>query len=448
MIVSMVSLGCAKNLVDSERMLHLLKAGGYTLTTNLAEADIAIVNTCGFIQAAKEEAIDTVLELGSLKASGSLKKIVITGCLAERYKDEVAEQFPEADAVIGIGDQTEIVKVLDSITKDQRVTRFAPKCNMPLTGDRIIATLPFYAYLKIAEGCSNGCTYCAIPAIRGKYRSVPEDAVLKEAESLAASGVKELIVIAQDTTRYGEDLCGESKLPELLTKLCQIEGFRWIRVLYCYPERISDELIDVIAREPKIVKYLDIPVQHCNDDVLKAMRRKCDAASLRALFKKLRARIPGLTLRTTLLVGFPGETDAQFTELSEFVQEIRFDRLGCFAYSEEEGTVAARMENQVDEEIRQRRAELLMEQQMQIAAELNAARVGTDTEAVIEGYDNEAGAWIARTAADAPDIDGRLYIAGTPADDYRIGQFVQVHVTATVEDYDLIGEVTLREYAE
>ncbi len=444
MNVSMVSLGCAKNLVDSERMLWLLKEGGYTLTTNIAEADIAIVNTCGFIQAAKEEAIDTILELGSLKASGSLKKIVITGCLAERYQQEVAEQFPEADAVIGIGDQTEIVRVLDAVAKAQRVTQFAPKCNMPLTGKRVISTMPFMAYLKIAEGCSNGCTYCAIPAIRGKYRSVPMEDVIAEAKQLAAENVKELIVVAQDTTRYGEDLYGKSRLPELLTELCKIDGFRWIRVLYCYPERISDELIDVIAREPKIVKYLDIPVQHSSDAVLKAMRRKCDSESLRALFTKLRERIPNVTLRTTLLVGFPGETDAQFTELSEFVQEIRFDRLGCFAYSEEEGTVAARMENQIDIELRQHRAELLMELQMQIAAELNAARVGTETEAVIEGYDYEAASWIARTVADAPDIDGRLYIAGKPTDGYQIGEFVTVYVAATVDDYDLIGEVTLR----
>lgn len=444
MIVSMVSLGCAKNLVDSERMLSLLREGGYVLTPDPADADIAVVNTCGFIQSAKEEAIETILELAELKASGSLKKIVVTGCLAERYKNEVAEQFPEADAVIGIGDQPEIVRVLDEITKGERVARFAPKCNMPLTGKRIIATLPFYAYLKVAEGCSNGCTYCAIPAIRGKFRSVPMEDAVAEAETLAQSGITELIVIAQDTARYGEDLYGKQMLPELLRRLCKIEGLRWIRVLYCYPERISDELIDVIASEPKIVKYMDIPVQHCNDEILKAMRRKCDAQSLRALFAKLRSRIPNLTLRTTMLVGFPGETDAQFEELSEFVQEIRFDRLGCFAYSEEEGTIAARMENQVDEEIRQRRAEIIMEQQMPIAAALNAARIGTDTEAVIEGFDAEAGAWLARTAADAPEIDGRLYITGTPEDGYRIGQYVQVHITAAVDDYDLSGEVTLR----
>lgn len=443
MIVSMVSLGCAKNLVDSERMLALLAQGGYQLTADPADADIAIVNTCGFIQSAKEEAIETILELAELKAAGSLQKILVTGCLAERYRDEVAEQFPEADAVVGIGDQPEIVRVLDEITKGERVTRFAPKCNMPLTGKRLIATLPFFAYLKIAEGCSNGCTYCAIPAIRGKYRSVPTEDVLAEARALAESGVTELLVIAQDTTRYGEDLYGESRLPALLRALCRIDGFRWIRVLYCYPERISDELIDVIASEPKIVKYLDIPVQHCNAEVLRNMRRNCDADMLRALFQKLRARIPQITLRTTLLVGFPGETDAQFEELAEFVQEIRFDRMGCFAYSEEEGTIAARMENQVDEDIRQHRAALLMEQQMQIAAELNAARVGTETEAVIEGYDSAAGFWLARTAADAPEIDGRLYLAGVP-EQYTVGQYVTVRITSTVDDYDLMGEVILR----
>ena len=445
MIVSMVSLGCAKNLVDSERMLALLHAGGYTLTADPADADIAIVNTCGFIQSAKEEAIETVLELAELKKSGALKRIVVTGCLAERYKNEVAEQFPEADAVIGIGDQTEIVKVLDRITKGDRVTQFAPKSCMPLTGERMLATMPFFAYLKIAEGCSNGCAYCAIPAIRGKYRSVPMDDVLAEARTLAESGVQELTVIAQDTTRYGEDLYGASKLPELLTALCQIAGFRWIRVLYCYPERITDELIDVIAREPKIVKYMDIPIQHCNAEVLKNMRRKgCDREMLRGLFAKLRERIPGIALRTTLLVGFPGETEAQFNELAEFVQEMRFDRMGCFAYSEEENTIAARMGNQVDEEVRQHRAELLMEQQMQIAAALNAARIGSVTEAVIEGFDADQNMWLARTSQDMPEIDGRLYIPGTPDDGYAAGQFVTVRITDTADDYDLMGEVTAR----
>ena len=440
MTVSMISLGCAKNLVDSERMLALLEKGGYSLTADPADADIAVINTCGFIQSAKEEAIDTILEIIGLKEAGTLKGIVVTGCLAERYKQEVAEQFPEVDAVIGIGDQTEICKVLDEITGGSRVTRFAPKCNMPLTGERLLATLPFFAYLKIAEGCSNGCTYCAIPQIRGKYRSVPPEDVLAEARALAGRGVTELVVIAQDTTRYGEDFNGgKSLLPELLTELCKIDGFRWIRVLYCYPERITDELIDVIAREEKIVKYLDIPIQHCSGRVLKAMRREGDVNTLRTLFRKLRDRVPGITLRTTLLVGFPGETEEDFTELSEFVEEMRFDRMGCFAYSQEENTVAARMPDQVDEEIRQKRADLLMEQQMTISAELNEARVGTVTEAVIEGYDTWSGCCIARTAADAPDIDGRLLIAADEGQ-YAIGQFVTVQITDTA-DYDLIGEV-------
>ncbi|MBR3268883.1 MAG: 30S ribosomal protein S12 methylthiotransferase RimO [Oscillospiraceae bacterium] len=440
MNVSMISLGCSKNLVDSERMLHLLEAGGYTLTPDPEQAETVVVNTCGFIQAAKEEAIEQILELIQRKEAGTLKHIIVTGCLAERYQKEAAEQFPEVDAVIGIGDQTDICKVLDRVTKHDRVVQFAPKCNMPLTGERVIATLPFFAYLKIAEGCSNGCTYCAIPAIRGKYRSVPQEDVLAEAKSLAASGVTELVVIAQDTTRYGEDLYGRPMLPELLSRLCEIGGIRWIRVLYCYPERISDELIDVIAKEPKIVKYLDIPIQHCNAEILRRMRRTGDRESLRSLIAKLRERIPGVTIRTTLLVGFPGETEEQFNELADFVQEIRFDRMGCFAYSEEENTVAARMPDQVDETVRVHRAELLMEQQMSVAAELNLARVHSETEAVIEGFDAESDSWIARTPAEAPDVDGRLYLPGTPEDGLQTGQYVNVRITDAA-DYDLIGEV-------
>ena len=447
MNVSMISLGCSKNLVDSERMLHALSQAGYTLTPDPADAEIAVVNTCGFIQAAKEEAIEQILSLIQQKEAGSLKHIVVTGCLAERYKDEVAEQFPEVDAVIGIGDQSALCEVLDRITQGSRVTQFAPKNCMPLTGERLLSTLPFFAYLKIAEGCSNGCTYCAIPAIRGKFRSVPMEDVLREAETLAKSGVRELAVIAQDTTRYGEDLYGVSKLPELLHRLCEIDGFRWIRVLYCYPERISDELIDTIAAEPKIVKYLDIPIQHCNGEILKKMRREGDRTSLLALIAKLRSRIPHLTLRTTLLVGFPSETEEQFNELAEFIQEVRFDRLGCFAYSEEENTLAARMPDQVDEEVRIHRAELLMEQQTEIAAQKSADRIGKVTEAVIEGYDEESGCLLARTPAEAPDVDGRLYLHGSPADAFTVGQFVTVRITDAA-DYDVIGEVIAGEYAE
>lgn len=447
MIVSMVSLGCAKNLVDAERMLHLLREEGHTLTVEPGDAEIAVVNTCGFIQAAKEEAIETILELVQLKAEGTLKHIIVTGCLAERYQQEMAEQFPEVDAVIGLGDEVKLCDVIKRIAAGERVVQFAPKQQLPLTGGRVISTLPFFAYLKIAEGCSNGCTYCAIPQIRGGYRSVPMEEVLKEAQWLAESGVTELVVVAQDTTRYGEDLYGVSRLPQLLRALCQIEGFRWIRVLYCYPERISEELIDVIATEPKIVKYLDVPIQHCSGSVLKAMRRSGDEESLSRLFASLRERIPGITLRTTLMTGFPGETEEDFEALSAFVEKMRFDRMGCFAYSEEEHTIAASMPDQVEESVRQHRAELLTEQQMTISAALNEARIGTVTEAVIEGYDKWAECWFGRTAADAPDIDGKLFIPGTPADGYRVGQYVTVEIFDML-DFDLIGEVIAGESAE
>ncbi len=447
MIVSMVSLGCAKNLVDAERMLYLLREAGHSLTVEPGDAEIAVVNTCGFIQSAKEEAIETILELVALKNEGTLKGIIVTGCLAERYREEMAEQFPEVDAVIGLGDEKQLCDVIHRIAEGERVVQFAPKKDLPLTGGRVLSTLPFFAYLKIAEGCSNGCTYCAIPQIRGGYRSVPMEDVLAEAGWLAENGVTELVVVAQDTTRYGEDLYGDSRLPELLRKLCQIDGFRWIRVLYCYPERITDELIDVIAAEPKIVKYLDIPVQHCSGKILKAMRRGGDEASLRELFAKLRERIPGITLRTTLMTGFPGETEEDFEQLSAFVEEMRFDRMGCFSYSEEEHTVAASMPDMVEESVRVHRAEMLTEQQMTISYALNEQRMETVTEAVIEGYDKWAECWFGRTAADAPDIDGKLFIAGTPQDGYHVGQYVKVEITDML-DFDLIGEVVADESAE
>ncbi len=447
MIVSMVSLGCAKNLVDAERMLYLLKEAGHTLTVEPGDAEIAVVNTCGFIQSAKEEAIETILELVALKKEGVLKGIIVTGCLAERYREEMAEQFPEVDAVIGLGDEKLLCDVIDRMEKGERVVQFAPKKDLPLTGGRVLSTLPFFAYLKIAEGCSNGCTYCAIPQIRGGYRSVPMEDVLKEAQWLAENGVTELVVVAQDTTRYGEDLYGSSRLPELLQALCQIEGFHWIRVLYCYPERITDELIHVIATEPKIVKYLDIPVQHCSGKILKAMRRGGDEASLRALFAKLRTAIPNITLRTTLMTGFPGETEADFEQLSAFVEEMRFDRMGCFSYSEEEHTIAASMPDMIEESVRRHRAEMLTEQQMTISYALNEKRMETVTEAVIEGYDKWAECWFGRTAADAPDIDGKLFIAGTPQDGYCVGQYVKVEITDML-DFDLIGEVVVDESAE
>ncbi len=436
--VGMVSLGCSKNLVDSERMLKKLRMHGYELVTEFGESDVAVVNTCGFIQSAKEEAIETILEIGRLKEEGTVKKLILTGCLTERYREEAAAQFPEADAVIGIGDNKDIVEILDKVLHGEHIVRFAPKSEMELDGERIISTLPFFSYLKIAEGCSNCCTYCAIPMIRGKYRSVPMETALAEARQLAQAGVTELCVIAQDTTRYGEELYGEGKLPELLTKLCQIEELRWIRVLYCYPERITDALIDVMAREEKLVKYLDIPIQHCNDDILRRMNRKSTKAELIALIRKLRERIPGIVLRTTLITGFPGETEEQFTELSEFVQEMRFERLGCFAYSQEEGTKAADFPEQLDEETKQHRADILMEQQAEISNAYNAQQVDTVMDAVVEGFDRWAECYFGRTKADAPDIDGKVFF--TSEHPLQVGDYVKLHITETL-DYDLLGEV-------
>ncbi|MDE6538579.1 MAG: 30S ribosomal protein S12 methylthiotransferase RimO [Ruminococcus sp.] len=436
--VGMVSLGCSKNLVDSERMLYKLKSHGYKLVTEPGLSDIAVVNTCGFIQSAKEEAIETILELAKLKEEGTIKKIVITGCLTERYKEETAELFPEADAVIGIGNNKDIVDVLDHVVKDERYINFAPKLDAELTGERIISTLPFFAYLKIAEGCSNCCTYCAIPQIRGKFRSVPMEDVIKEAEWLAENGVTELIVIAQDTSRYGEDLYGESKLPELLRRLCKIDGIHWIRTLYCYPERITDELLETIASEEKLVKYLEIPIQHCNGEILDRMNRWGDRESLENLFTHIREKIPNVILRTTLITGFPSETDEQFTELSEFVQKVRFDRLGCFAYSQEEGTKASEFDNQIDDEIKNHRADIIMEQQMMISAANNEKLMGKVFETVIEGFDRLAECWFGRTAMDAPDIDGKIFF--TSENPLAVGEYVKVKITDTL-DYDLIGEV-------
>ncbi len=436
--VGMVSLGCSKNLVDSERMLYKLKQNGYELVTEPGLADIAVVNTCGFIKSAKEEAIETILELAALKADGTLKKIVITGCLTERYREEAAELFPEADAVIGIGNNKDIVDILNEVMAGERVVRFGSKLDAEMTGDRIISTLPFFTYLKIAEGCSNCCTYCAIPMIRGKYRSVPMEDVLAEAKKLAENGITELVVIAQDTSRYGEDLYGESKLPELLRELCKIDGLKWIRTLYCYPERITDELLDTIASEEKLVKYLEIPIQHCDGDILSAMNRWGDEEKMEALFARIRSKIPDVVLRTTLITGFPGETEEQFNSLAEFVDRVGFDRLGCFPYSAEEGTKAAGFENQVDEDVAAHRADIIMEQQLERSYDNNKKLMDAELEAVVEGYDRFGECFFGRTALDAPDIDGKVFF--TSENPLKIGDYVKIKITDTL-DYDLIGEV-------
>ena len=438
--IGMVSLGCSKNLVDSERMLYKVRERGYEIVTDPAKANVVIVNTCGFIKEAKEEAIETILELAKLKEEGTVKKIIATGCLVQRYKEEFEAEFAnEVDAVAGIGSEDDILGLIDKVLANEHVVEFKDKLLLECTGKRIITTLPFFTYLKIAEGCSNCCSYCAIPMIRGKYRSVPMEDVLEEAKWLSENGITELIVVAQDSTRYGEDLYGKSRLPELLRELCKIDGLKWIRVLYCYPERITDELIDVIASEPKIVKYMDIPIQHSDEKILKAMGRGGSEAELRALFKKLREKIDGLVIRTTLITGFPGETDEQFNSMAEFIKDMEFDKLGCFPYSEEEGTKAATMPDQVDEEVRQHRAEIIMEQQQLISEQKNLHMIGKTVEAVVEGFDQWAECYFGRTAGDAPDIDGKIFFDCDHK--LEVGQFVWVHVNESL-DYDLMGEVT------
>lgn len=440
--VGLVSLGCTKNQVDAERMLCKIRKAGYQLVSDAALADIAVINTCGFIESAKQEAIETIFEFVALKNEGRIKKIVITGCLAERYRQEVAELIPEADAIVGIGCNEDIVSILGKIMTEETsepVQAYGEKENLALTGERIQTTLSFFSYLKIAEGCDNCCSYCAIPSIRGRFRSVPMEDLLDEANRLVHNGVRELILIAQDTTRYGIDLYGEYKLPELLKKLCGIEQLKWIRVLYCYPERVTDELLDVMASEDKIVKYMDIPIQHCDGEILKKMNRRGDEASLRALIEKIRSRIPGITLRTTLITGFPGETEEQFGRLAEFVKDMKFDRLGCFAFSPEEGTPAAEMEGQLDEDVKERRAEVIMEQQMLIVVKKNNSLVGETIEIVTEGFDRYGDCYFGRSAADAPEIDGKIFFT-SGGKRQVIGKFVKVKITDML-DYDLIGEL-------
>ena len=436
--VGMVSLGCSKNQVDAERMLYKIKEAGYKLSEDPALSDVVIVNTCGFIESAKQEAIDTILEFCQLKKEGRIKKVIISGCLAERYKDEVSEQIPEADAVIGIGCNDDICGIIDRALSGETVNEFKNNEGLSLNGERIISTLPFYAYLKIAEGCDNRCTYCAIPMIRGKYRSKPMEKVIEEAKWLADNGVREINVIAQDTTRYGEDIYGKLMLPELLTELCKIEKLKWIRILYCYPERVTDELLDVMAREEKIVKYMDLPLQHINNDILKKMNRRGNSEKIKEVIKKIKMKIPSMTLRTTFITGFPGETEEQFTELCEFIKETRFDRLGCFSYSQEEGTPAASMDGQIDEDIKQRRADNIMEMQSIIAEQNNQRMIGKTVEAVTEGFDRYAECFFGRTSADAPDIDGKIFF--TSENKLSLGQFVKVKIDDVME-YDLIGSV-------
>ena len=437
--VGMVSLGCPKNQIDAEHMLYALKDEGFELVQDAALADCVIINTCGFISDAKQEAIDTTLEFIELKKEGRIKAVIMTGCLAERYREQIMEEMPELDAVIGLGSEEKLVDVIRDVFAYHKPVQCYGECEaLAMEGGRIISTEPFYAYLKIAEGCSNYCTYCAIPNIRGKFRSRKMEDILEEARWLAGNGIKELVVIAQDTTRYGEDNYGKPMLPELLRELCKIDGLKWIRTLYSYPERISDELIDVVASEDKLVKYFDIPIQHCNSEVLRRMNRHCNKEQITELVTKLRERIPNVVLRTTLITGFPGETEEQFDELARFVSVMCFERLGAFAYSAEEDTPAAAFPDQIDEDIKQKRLEAVYNEQSFIMDEHNAALVGQTFETVCEGYDRYAEMYFGRTYRDAPEIDGKVFFWSERK--LRVGEFVNVKITDTL-DFDPVGEV-------
>ena len=435
--VGVVSLGCPKNQCDAELMMAKIQKAGFTLVPEAGLADVVVINTCGFIQSAKEEAIEEIMEAINRKNDSINKKIIVTGCLAQRYNEQMDEEFPEIDAVLGIGRNDAIVDTINRVMAGERVIDFGKIETHDMEGDRLTNAALNYAYLRIADGCDNCCTYCAIPQIRGRFRSRTIENIFAEAENLVKSGKSELILVAQDTTRYGEDIYGRLALPELLLKLCELP-VKWIRLLYCYPERMTDELIETIAKQDKIVKYIDLPLQHCNAEILRDMNRSGDRESLTALIKKLREKIPGLTLRTTFITGFPGETEAQFTELAEFANEIKFDRLGCFAYSAEDGTPAADFPNQVDDREKEHRAEIIMEQQEIRVAELCEKSVGKVTEAVVEGYDRLFEMYYGRDNSYAPEIDGTMYFKSSRK--LSLGEFVSVKITDSL-DNNLIGEV-------
>lgn len=436
--IGFISLGCAKNQVDCERMMYRVLEAGHSVESELSGCDVVVINTCGFIDSAKSEAIDAILAVAQLKEQGLVGKILVTGCLSQRYREEVRKEMPEVDGLLGTGSYTEIVPAIEELLKEKNVEAFASIDTPEQEVGRVLTTPPHYAFVKIAEGCNNRCAFCIIPYLRGKYRSRKMEDVVAEAESLAAQGVKELIVVAQDTSRYGMDFPEHKRLlPELLRRLCRIEGLHWIRVHYVYPDEIDDELIDVIAQEPKIVKYLDIPIQHCNDKILKRMNRRGDSAFLRDLLAKLRNRIPRLVIRTSLIAGLPGEGEEEFQELLDFLKETRMERVGAFVFSPEEGTPAARMEH-VDSDTAAERVRIIEELQSGIMDEYNASRIGTEMEVLVDGFDEETEQFYGRTYADSPDIDGRVWISSEES--LWEGMFVTVHMDGTV-DGDLSGYV-------
>jgi len=434
--IALISLGCAKNQVNAEQMLALIHAAGHTLSGNPEGCDVAIINTCGFIDSAKEEAIDNILAMAQLKEQGKLKKIVVTGCLSQRYQDELLEELPEVDGILGTGSYTDIVPALEAVMEGDQPTFFGDIDNTIEDGPRILSTPPYTAYLKIAEGCDNRCSYCVIPSLRGKYRSRTFESLLSEAKKLADDGVKELIIVAQDITRYGIDLYGKRRLGELLTELCKLP-FHWIRLHYLYPDEVDDALLDVIASHRKIVNYIDIPIQHANDEILSAMNRRGTKAELSALLHRMREKLPGLVLRTSIIVGLPGEGEEEFEELCDFLTEHRFQRAGVFPFSPEEGTPAAQMDNQVDEDTANHRAELLIDLQSRIMDDWNEGRLGSVMEVLCEGFDSSMGCYAGRTYADSPDVDGHVWF--TAAGLVPAGEFINVRITG-LSDGDLTGE--------
>lgn len=436
--VGMISLGCPKNQVDGEALLAKLKKAGYEIVNNIEDSDVMIINTCGFIEQAKKEAIDTILEVAEYKNAGLISAIVVTGCLAERYQDEIIKEMPEVDAVLGIGANSDIVKTCDKALCGIVTTSFPNKCYLSINDERIISTPSHWAYLKIAEGCDNRCSYCAIPGIRGGFRSRTIESCVDEAKALAESGVKELILIAQDTTKYGQDLYGKYSLDILLKELVKIDGIEWIRLFYCYPQRITDSLINVIANEEKVCNYIDIPLQHSDKTVLKNMNRVGDGDDYRALISKMRKALPDLALRTTFMVGFPGETDEQFENLCKFTEDLKFDKMGCFTFSPEEDTPAYDMQNQIDDDVKVRRQEVLMNKQYSITEELNKQRIGRIYKVIIDTFDGEK--YVGRSYMDSPEIDSGIIF--TCDNNLNIGDFINVEIT-DYNGYDLIGEAIL-----
>ena len=435
--VGMVSLGCSKNQVDGEIMLSLIQRDGYELCGDAEQCDVVIINTCAFIEDAKRESIENILEFCELKRQGVIKAVVVTGCLAERYQQELVTEIPEADVILGIGRNTDIVNAIDQALQGERVVEFAPKDELVMDAERVLTNAPYYAYIKLADGCDNRCTYCAIPNIRGRFRSRKMENILEEVRRFAAQGVTEMNLVAQDTTRYGEDIYGKLMLPELIREVCKVDGVHWVRILYCYPQRVTDELLEVMASEPKVVKYMDVPVQHASGRILKAMNRRDDYDYLKNLMQKIREKIPGVVLRTTFITGFPGETEEDFAEMTRLVKEVKFERVGCFTYSPEDGTPAYSMPEQIDEETKHRRADIVMSEQLAIAEEFARSWIGRELEVVVEGLNEETGIYYGRSYMDAPDIDTRVYF-DSPYE-HETGEYVMVTVTGS-QGYDLVAE--------